>query len=35
MGSEFDADDVIFTYCRTMNNESAIGSIGTTVVTNF
>ena len=34
-GSAFDADDVIFTYCRTMNNETSVGSVGNSVVTNF
>lgn len=34
-GSDFDADDVIFTFCRVMNNEGAIGSTGSSVVSNF
>ncbi|WP_299820218.1 ABC transporter substrate-binding protein [uncultured Jannaschia sp.] len=34
-GSEFNADDVIFTYCRTMNNETSVGTVGESVVTNF
>ena len=27
-GSKFDADDVIFTFCRQVNNESAVGATG-------
>lgn len=34
-GSAFDADDVIYTFCRTMNNETSIGSVGTSTVANF
>jgi peptide/nickel transport system substrate-binding protein len=34
-GTDFDASDVIFTFCRVMNNESAIGSTGSSVVSNF
>lgn len=34
-GSDFDAKDVIFTLCRVMNNESAIGSTGKTLVSNI
>ncbi|MFG6539027.1 ABC transporter substrate-binding protein [Sulfitobacter sp. CS16] len=34
-GTPFDASDVVFTFCRVMNNESAIGSTGSSVVSNF
>lgn len=34
-GSEFNADDVVFTFCRVMNNESSISGTATTEVTKF
>lgn len=34
-GSTFDAEDVIFSYCRTVNNETAVNSVGSSVIANF
>ncbi|WEX11009.1 ABC transporter substrate-binding protein [Chelativorans sp. AA-79] len=34
-GSKFDADDVIFTFCRVMNNEGSVAATASSEVTNF